>query len=167
VIDHGEEAPDFALPGVADGERSTYRLGDILETGSAAVLAFYIFDFHPACTTEWCSLRDADWLTFLDAVQVLGIGTDRVFSHGQFAAEHDLGFPLLSDSDGAVSERYGVLYDEFDGHRRVSKRAVFVVDPTGVVRYRWVADDPQTQPDLAAVRSVLVDEVDAASTGGV
>jgi len=157
MVGIGDEAPGFELPGVVDGEIETYRLGDALADGPA-VLAFYVFDFHPACTREWCSLRDADWLTLLDDVTVLGIGTDRAFSHRQFGAELGLETPLLSDSDGAVSERYDVLYDEFDGHRRVSKRAVFVVCSDGVVRHRWVADDPQEQPDLGAVRRVLADD---------
>ena len=162
MVSVGDAAPGFELPGVVDGEIETYHLGDALADGPA-VLAFYVFDFHPACTREWCSLRDADWLTLLEDVTVLGLGTDRAFSHRQFADDLGLTAPLLSDSDGSVSERYGVLYDERNGHRRVSKRAVFVVSPDGVVRYRWVADDPQEQPNLDAVRRVLDDDDGAAS----
>jgi peroxiredoxin len=157
MVRTGDRAPDFELPGVVDGEIEAHRLDDVLAAGKTVVLAFYVFDFHPACTTEWCSFRDADWLTLLDGVEVLGIGTDRVFSHRRFADEHDLQFALLSDSDGDVSERYDVLYDEFDGHRRVSKRAVFVVAPDGTVQYRWVADDPQIQPDFTEVQSAVAD----------
>jgi Peroxiredoxin len=154
MVDVGDEAPGFELPGTADGEIGTHRLEDALADGPT-VLAFYIFDFHPACTREWCTLRDASWLTLLEDVTVLGIGTDHAFSHRQFADDLDLVTPLLSDSDGTVSERYGVLYDELNGHRRVSKRAVFVISPDGVVRYRWVADDPQEQPNLDSVRQAL------------
>ncbi len=157
MVGIGDAAPGFDLPGVVGEEIETYRLEDALADGPA-VLAFYVFDFHPACTREWCSLRDADWLTLLDDVTVLGIGTDRVFSHRQFGDDLGLGVPLLSDSDGAVSERYDVLHDELNGHRRVSQRAVFIVSPDGVVRYRWVADDPQEQPNLDAVRRVLADD---------
>mgnify|MGYP006305668805 CR=1 FL=1 len=94
-------------------------------------------------------------LSFTENVTVLGISTDRVFSHRRFSREQDLSFALLSDSDGSVSEAYGLLYDEFQNHRRVSKRAIVVVDPDGVVRHRWVTDDPQAIPDLDDVRRAV------------
>lgn len=150
----GETAPDFALPGTDGGEVTTYRLSDQLADGPV-VLAFYAFDFHPSCTREMCDLRDLEWFGVEERVTPLGLSTDRVFSHGAFGAEYGLDFPLLSDSDGAVSEEYGVLYDEVNGHRRVSKRAVFVVDEGREIRYRWVADELPTQPDWPAVQAAL------------
>lgn len=150
----GETAPDFTLPGTGEDGVTTYRLDDFLG-GGPVVLAFYAFDFHPSCTQEMCDIRDFEWFDIDDRVTVFGISTDRAFSHAAFAAEYGLAFPLLSDSDGAVSEEYGVLYDEVNGHRRVSKRAVFVVDADGDVRYRWVADELPQQPDWTAVKAAL------------
>lgn len=133
---------------------TTYRLSDQL-ADRPVVLAFYAFDFHPSCTREMCDLRDLEWFSVHEHVTPLGLSTDRVFSHGAFAAEYGLDFPLLSDSDGTVSEEYGVLYDEVNGHRRVSKRAVFVVGEDRGIRYRWVADELPTQPDWAEVQAAL------------
>lgn len=80
-----------------------------------------------------------------------GISTDRAFSHAAFADRYGLNFPLPSDCDGSVSDEYGVFYNEVNGHRQVSKRAVFVVDASRIIRYRWVADRVPQQPDWAAV----------------
>lgn len=150
MLSEGARAPDFRLPGT-DGEAiEEYRLDDYTDD-SIVVLTFYLFDFHPECIDALCSVRDAEWLTLADGVEVLGIGTDRVFSHRAFADEHGFQFPLLSDSDGDVSEQYGVLHDEINGHRRVSKRAAFVIDGTRTVQYAWSSDDPRARPDLAEV----------------
>lgn len=150
----GDPAPEFTLPGTAGEGVTEFGLTDQLADGPV-VLAFYAFDFHPSCTEEMCDLRDLEWFGLDERVTAFGVSTDRAFSHGAFAAEYGLDFPLLSDSDGAVSEAYGVLYDEVNGHRRVSKRAVFVVDTDRVIRYRWVADSLPQQPDWLAVQSAL------------
>lgn len=153
-LEIGDTAPDFALPGTGQEEVKSYRLSDHLEDGPV-VLAFYAFDFHPSCTKEMCDIRNLAWFDLSEGITVFGISTDRVFSHGAFAEEYRLDFPLLSDSDGSVSEEYGVLYEEINGHRRVSKRAVFVVDESRVVRYRWVGEELTTQPDWLDVKTAL------------
>ena len=154
MIDENDPAPDFHLPGTDGKVVAEYRLRDALED-SIAVLAFYVFDFHPLCTEELCTIRDAGWFDLAPNVRVFGIGTDRVFSHRAFAGDYDLDFVLLSDSDGEVAEAYDVLYDEFNGHRRVAKRAVFVVDRSRTVQYAWATDDPQIQPDWQTVKTAV------------
>jgi len=154
MIVEGDAAPDFVLPGADGDEVREYMLADFTRDGPV-VLAFYLFDFHPACTEEICTLQDLGWFTVHPDATVLAVGTDSAFSHQAFAREHGIEFPLLSDSDGAISERYGVLYDEFQGHRAVSKRAVFVLDTGMKVRYRWVADDPRELPDWDEIQTVL------------
>lgn len=72
-----------------------------------------------------------------------------------FADAENLDPPPLSDSDGSVSEAYGVLYDEFNRHRRVAKHSVFVVDQNRTVRYAWATDDRETIPDWIAVRNAF------------
>jgi len=148
----GQEAPDFTLPGATGGTIDTHTLSEYTEREWAVVVVFYPFDFHPACTDQWCSLRDADWLTLLDDVVVLGVGADGAYSHREYAAKHNIGFPLLSDTDGGVSEAYGVVSEEFEGHRGIPERATFVVDPDRVVQFAWSADGPQDQPDMDDLR---------------
>jgi peroxiredoxin len=48
-----------------------------------------------------------------------------------------------------------VFYEEFNGHKRIAKRSVFVVDTDGTIRYAWSADDPTVQPDCSAVEEAL------------
>jgi peroxiredoxin len=160
MIREGDRAPDFQLPGTTtepDDETVTqHRLRDALADGPV-VLSFYLFDFHPACTEHMCSLHDLAWLDLDDDVTVFGVSTDKSFSHNAFVDSENLEFRLLSDSDGSVAEEYGVLYDEFNGHKRVAKRCVFVVDTDRTVRYAWVTEDPRTQPDWGPVRQTLAD----------
>jgi peroxiredoxin len=152
MIRIGQEAPDFTLPGAAAGTIETHGLSEYTDRGWAVVLVFYPFDFHPACTDQWCSLRDADWLTLLDDVVVLGVGSDGAYTHREYAAKHNIQFPLLSDTDGRVSKAYGVLTEEFENHREVPRRAAFVVGPGRAVRFAWSARSPDEQPDLDALR---------------
>jgi peroxiredoxin Q/BCP len=58
----------------------------------------------------------------LDA-QVLGVSSDTLATHEEFAREHGFTFPLLADEKGALQKLYG------------AGRATFVVDKTGVVRH--------------------------------
>ena len=158
MVDIGHTAPGFELPGTggSDDDVPTYLLEEALE-GGPVVLAFYAFDFHPGCTEQVCSVRDLSWFDINPDVSVFGISTDRVFSHRAFAERYDIEFPLLADSDGAVSEAYGVLRDEVLGHRRVSKRALFLLDTDGTVRYRWVGEEPETVPDLTPLYEALAE----------
>ncbi|MEF8775305.1 MAG: peroxiredoxin [Haloarculaceae archaeon] len=152
MIRVGQRAPDFRLPGAAAGTIESRSLSEYTKRGWAVVLVFYPFDFHPACTDQWCSLRDADWLTLLEDVVVLGVGADAAYAHREYANEHNIQFPLLSDTDGRVSRAYGVISDQFEGHRDVPGRATFVVDPDRVVQFAWAARSPAEQPDLEALR---------------
>ncbi|WP_436927823.1 redoxin domain-containing protein [Halosimplex amylolyticum] len=154
MLTDGDAAPDFILPGTDGDDVREYMLAEHTRDGPV-VLAFYLFDFHPACTDELCAIQNLGWFDVRDDVTVLGVSRDSAFSHRAFAREHDITFPLLADSDGAVSERYGVRLDELAGHRDVSNRAVFVIDAATKVRYAWAAADPSEQPDWDEVRAAL------------
>lgn len=161
MIEPGTEAPTFELPAADDGEIRPVSLSDYLGE-DVVVLAFYPADFSPSCTDELCSLRDLELFDIDRDVTLLGISADSAFSHRAFAERYDLAFPLLSDSAGTVAERYGVRYEEFEGHEGIPKRAVFVVGVRGRVRYAWATDDPTELPDFdalqAAIRSVKDDD---------
>jgi peroxiredoxin Q/BCP len=128
-IEIGDRAPEFELAGT--GARR-YRLAD--QRGRWTILAFYPGDFTPVCTRQLCSYRDAsDDLDGLDA-EVLGISPQSVDSHDRFATENGLTVPLLADPDHATARAYGVL-----GPAGLVRRAIFIVDPEGIVRYRHVS----------------------------
>jgi peroxiredoxin Q/BCP len=143
-IDVGDEAPDFELEGT-DG--LTFRLS--AHRDHNIVLAFYPGDATTVCTKQFCSYRDkADELDRLDA-KVFGISPQSVSSHERWVEEQELNVPLLADEDLAVSKLYGItawlgplarlteLEDVPDG--RYIKRATFIVDREGIVRFRQVS----------------------------
>jgi len=154
MISEGETAPDFELLGTDGEEIDTYRLENHLDDGPV-VVTFYLFDFHPECRGALCSVRDAGWLSFTDGVEVLGISTDKVFSHRAFAEEIGIQFPLLSDGDGEVSESFGVLQEEFRGHKSIAQRSAFVIDESRTVRYAWSSGDPSEHPDLTEIAEIV------------
>lgn len=158
MLQEGAIAPHFTLPGTTpDQEKAQitqHGLKDALEQGPV-IINFYLFDFHPQCTENMCDLHDLVWFDIDDSTTVFGISTDRSFSHRAFGESEQLGFTLLSDSDGSVAESYGVLYEEFNGHKRIAKRSVFLVDSGGIIRYTWRTDDPTVQPDWSAVKDAL------------
>lgn len=156
MLEVGSQAPRFELPGCDGDTNATYDLSEYLE-GGAVVLSFYPFDFTPVCTAELCRFRDSEWLMVIPDLDVFGISTDSAYAHRAVIEENDLPFPLLSDHDGSVSERYDVLYDELEGHPRVSKRAVAVVNETGTIRYAWEAEEWMTDPDIEAVHDAVRD----------
>ena len=122
----GDPAPDFELE-AQKGERvrlSTFK-------GKTVVLAFYPGDFTPVCTRQLCSYRDAFASLASTGATLLGISTDTPESHERFKQEKSLPFPLLSDPDGAVARSYSVR-----GLLGRAKRALFVIDPAGTIRFR-------------------------------
>lgn len=147
----GQIAPSFELPGAAAGRLATHGLEEYLRHEWAVVLVFYPFDFHPMCTSQLCTLRDAERLSLVENTVVLGISTDSAYSHRQFAEEYRIEFPLLSDSDGRVAEAYGVLDEEIDEHRKRARSAMFVVDPDQRIQYAWQSEGDGDEPDLSEV----------------
>ena len=157
MLSEGATAPEFTLPGTApddDKEPVEYSLTDALADGPVLV-NFYLFDFHPACTANMCDLQELAWFDLDENLTVFGVSTDRAFSHAAFADEEELRFPLLSDSDGSVAEAYGVLYDEFRGHSRISKRSVFLIDTDGQIQYTWQAAEPGDQPGWQEIKAAV------------
>ncbi|MEU2117563.1 peroxiredoxin [Streptomyces sp. NPDC016459] len=100
----GDLVEDFSLPDETGAPRS---LTGLLAEGPV-VLFFYPAAMTPGCTAEACHFRDlAAEFRAVGALPV-GISSDGVERQQEFAERHSLGYPLLSDSDGAVRERFGV-----------------------------------------------------------
>lgn len=127
--DVGQQAPDFKL---RDGSGQDWGLAN--QRGKVVVLLFYPGDETPICTRQMCSVRDR-WADYSETgAEVVGISTDSVESHRDFATHHKLPLRLLSDAGGEVARLYGAQ-SLIPG--KVA-RSVFVIDANGVVRYRDV-----------------------------
>ncbi len=146
-----DKAPAFSLYA---SDKSKMSLADF--KGDNVVLLFFPLAFSSVCTEELCTMRDSlGEFTDLDA-RVMAISGDSVFSLEKFKEQEGLTFPLLSDFNQEVSRQYGALYEEFVmGMRGVSKRAAFVVDKEGVIRYAEVLDDAGKQPNYVAIKETL------------
>ncbi|MDX1796259.1 MAG: peroxiredoxin [Hydrogenovibrio sp.] len=120
----GQPAPEFALP---DQHHQTIRLSDY--RGHWVVLYFYPKDDTPGCTTEACSFRDNINRLIAQKAVILGISVDDVDSHQAFTQKYDLPFPLLSDPEGHVAERYESLLNLWVV--KFAKRHTFIIDPAG------------------------------------
>lgn len=127
MIAVGESAPDFDLEADNGGR---FKLSE--QRGRRVLLVFYPGDETPVCTAQLCEYRDGfeDYREL--GVDVVGISRDDAESHRRFKARRSLPFRLLSDGDLAVARRYGAA------GLLGMKRAVFLVDEAGVVRYAHV-----------------------------
>jgi len=150
-MDIEDKAPDFELPST---EGKKVRLQDELGKGNILLL-FYPFAFSSVCTAEMCSIRDG--MTEFTAVKakVFGISVDSPYAQKAWVQQLNLNFPLLSDFNKEVSKAYGVLYEDLGGFKGVAKRSAFVLDRGGIIRYKWVSEDPEKLPDLEAIKKVL------------
>ena len=108
---------------------------------------------------------DYDQFAALD-VQILGISASSRFSQLSFAASLGLPYPLLSDSPHLkVIRDYGVFQRVGETGRMFSRQGFFLIDKQGIIRGRWVVDEPTggklapddvfpSEPILKAVRAL-------------
>lgn len=133
-VEPGQRAPAFTLT-ADDGSR--VRLADF--KGRPVVLYFYPRDNTPGCTREACAFRDlSPRFKKLGAV-VLGVSTDSVESHQRFRDKYSLNFPLLSDPDHKVAEKYGAWREKsLYGKKSMGiQRSTFLIDAAGKVAKVW------------------------------
>jgi len=103
------------------------------------VLFFWPKDFTFVCPTEIAEFgRKAGDFADRDA-QVLGASVDSEFVHLAWRKDHKdltgLPFPMLADIRKDLSSALGILNEE-----GVAKRATFIVDPQGIIRFASVTD---------------------------
>ena len=131
-LPEGARAPDFTLPSSIDDPVS---LSDL--RGRPVILAFYPADWSPTCSDQMSLYQElASEFDRFDA-QLLGISVDGKWCHQAFAKARGIEFPLLADFEpkGAIATAYGVY-----ATKGVSKRALFVIDADGVIRWSHVFD---------------------------
>lgn len=148
----GQAAPSFNLPDVEMKSRSLEEF-----RGKKLVLAFFPAAESPVCTTEMCALRDSITMLKSLGAQVVGISVDGPFANKIFTENRHLNFPILSDYKREVINKYGIVMANLgplEGYN-AAKRSVFVLDENGIIRYRWISDNPLVEPNYGEIKSAL------------
>jgi len=132
----GDPAPDFTLPSTV-GDKVT--LSDYRGKKSVLLL-FYPLDFSPVCSVENRECAQMLPAQGADDVQVLGISVDSLWAHKAFAAQNNIGYPLLADfhPKGEVASRYGVYLED----KGIAARTAFVIGKDGKIKDVISSDIP-------------------------
>lgn len=130
MMEIGQQVPDLLG---RDQNGKEVRLSDF--PGRKVALYFYPKDNTPGCTQEACNLRD-NYQALLDAgYAVVGVSADSEKSHQRFIEKHELPFPLIADTDHALSELFGTWgLKKMAGREYMGMlRTTFIIDPDGKV----------------------------------
>lgn len=153
-VKEGKRAPQFTLPGInldkVGIEGENVSLKDL--QGQIVVLYFYPRDNTSGCTKEAEGFRDLKGQFTRNGAVILGVSTDDLASHRKFVEKHKLSFPLLSDVDNKVAEKYGVWQEKKMAGKTYMGivRSTFLIDADGKVAKVW----PKVKPEGHA-REVL------------
>lgn len=129
----GDIAPDFTAVTTAGILKfSEYN------TGSWVILFSHPADFTPVCTTEMSAfaLREDEFRAM--NTKLMGLSIDSIHSHIAWVnnVKEKMGilmkFPIIADIDMKISKLYGMLQP--GESETAAVRAVFIIDPEGIVR---------------------------------
>ena len=148
----GDQAPPFTAPvvtetGIEKGSLESF-LGD-----QPVLLAFFPGAFTGTCTSELATLstRFAE-----EPVTVLGISCDLPFALEEFRDVESLTVALASDATGEIVDAYDLATAFEDiGLAKLAQRAVFLLDGTGTVTYRWISETPGQEPPYDEIAAAL------------
>lgn len=133
-LEPGTTAPAFTL---LDDTGAKVSLKDY--KGKTVVLYAYPAAMTPGCTTQACDFRDSlDSLAAHDIV-VIGISPDKPEKLAKVRERDGLTFPLVSDPDHAVLEKYGAWGEKSMYGKTVTGviRSTFVISPTGKLQHAF------------------------------
>jgi len=138
----GDKFPQFELKGVVSTDPNTaFRdFDNASDAGKWKVVFFWPKDFTFVCPTEIAGFGALNG-EFKDRDAVIyGASIDSEFVHLAWRQNHadlkTLPFAMLSDVKRELSTALGVL----DSDSGVAKRATFIVDPDGIIRFAYVTD---------------------------
>ncbi|MEO0791096.1 MAG: thioredoxin-dependent thiol peroxidase [Pseudomonadota bacterium] len=134
MLETGQKAPDFKLPG---DREETIKLSGL--KGQPVVVYFYPKDDTPGCTKEAIQFSELIG-EFEDAgAAIIGISPDTAQKHDKFIKKHDLKVRLAADEDNGVAETYGVWVEKsmYGKTYMGVERATFLVDAKGKIARIW------------------------------
>ena len=138
----GDKFPQFDLKATVSIEsldKAFINIDNNTYKGKWSLVFFYPKDFTFVCPTEIKGFGDLNEQFADRDCQVLSASTDSEFVHFAWRKDHkdlrDLPFPMLADINKDLSRALGILDEE-----GVAKRATFLVDPEGVIRFVYVTE---------------------------
>jgi peroxiredoxin len=185
ILRPGTQAPDFTLQDALTGK--PVHLADLIALGPV-VLKFFRGRWCPYCVTELEVWRNLN--TQVRAAGALFVAiSPQTQRHNDFTLQqHNLQFPILSDTDAAVAEQYGIAYSVPETHREYYKRilvnipfvnsgnmyktapesawrlplpATFVIHSDGVIAFSEAYADFRVRPEPADVMQAVLAAVTA------
>jgi len=158
-VEVGQDAPDFLARNLDD---QRVELKSII-TGRKALLLFYRGGWCPFCNKQLASISE-DIQKFRHAgATIVAVSGEEVEKGKELLKKLSLPILLLSDTEFDGINRYGVRddnpsdYVKSRGITRLSKPAAFVIDQTGVVRYKYVGKNAQDRPKNEDLLRVLAE----------
>lgn len=141
MLQAGQPAPLFSLP---DADMESVDLSRF-KGRKNVVLYFYPRDGTPACTLQATEFSDHENEFARYNCVVLGVSPDDCLSHAEFRDNNGVSIRLLADTEGEVSQKYGVWQErEANGQRKGSiVRSTFVIDKKLRVRYALYKVNPR------------------------
>lgn len=105
--------------------------------GKWLVLFSHPADFTPVCTTEFVAFAKRNEEFKKLNAELLGLSIDQVFSHIKWVewikekVGIEIPFPIIADDMGNVATQLGMVHP---GKGTTTVRAVFIIDPNGLIR---------------------------------
>ena len=132
MLQVGTQAPDFSLNTTPDQKIALSQL-----KGKNVIIAFYPADWSPVCGDQMALYNEMLKIFHKHNAELLGISVDSTWCHMAFSKDRNLHFPLLADFEpkGAVAK----LYDVYDDREGQCKRALYVIDETGIIRWNYLS----------------------------
>lgn len=129
----GQPLPPFSAVS-SQGEISLESL-----KGKKTVLYFYPKDSTPGCTTQAQGFRDLHEEFLKAGARVIGVSRDSMKSHENFSTKQSLPFPLISDSEEALCQLFGVIKmkNMYGKQVRGIERSTFLISEDGVLLREW------------------------------
>lgn len=156
AISAGDKAPDFTLTSFTPSDEPVDISLNSFKGNKNVLIFFFPQAFTGVCSDEMVQIvRDYDKLN-RDDTQILGISVDGTFVQKEFAKQNNVKFPLLSDFNKEVINRYDVVQAEFaHGMKEVSKRSVFLIGKDGLVKYTETTENPGVQVNFDKLKEAM------------
>ena len=170
ALKDGQSAPDFKAQASLAGKEFTFSLKDALKKGPVVVY------FYPAAYTGGCNVEAHTFAEEKDkfdaaGATIIGVSQDSIKRLNDFSADPDYcagKFPVVSDSDGAITRSYDLKVMSLTPGRKdtrgveldhaFTERTTFVIKPDGKIVATLSSADDGIKPGEHVEKSLAIIE---------